>query len=105
MAQRIIWTEVAWNDLEAIAEYIARDSGYYAAAFVQEVRDAARSLARFAARGRIVPEFRDAHIRELFVRDYRLIYHVGQRTVHVLAFIHGARDLWRPWEREKRKTA
>lgn len=99
---RVIWTEAAWTDLEAAADYIARDSAYYAAAFVHEVREAARSLAHLAERGRIVPEFRYARIRELFVRDYRLIYQVGQRAVHVLAFIHGARDVRTLWEREKR---
>ena len=102
MARQVIWTEVAWNDLEAVAEYIARDSAYYAAAFVHEVREAARSLTHLVVRGRVVPEFRDPHIRELFVRDYRLIYQTDQRRVHVLAFIHGARDLWTLWDREKR---
>ena len=102
MARRVIWTEVAWGDLEAVAEYITRDSAYYAAAFVHEVREAARSLTQLAARGRVVPEFRAPQIRELFVRDYRLIYQMDQRRVHVLAFIHGARDLRRLWDREKR---
>ena len=102
MARQVIWTEVAWNDLEAVAEYIVKDSAYYAAAFVHEVREAARSLTHLAARGRVVPEFRDPHIRELFVRDYRLIYQMDQRRVHVLAFIHGARDLWVLWDREER---
>ena len=102
MARQVIWTEVAWGDLEAVAEYITRDSAYYAAAFVHEVREAARSLTQLAARGRVVPEFRHPHIRELFVRDYRLIYQMGERRVHVLAFIHGARDLRMLWDREKR---
>jgi toxin ParE1/3/4 len=34
----------------------------------------------------------DSHIRELFVRRYRLIYRVKEGEVFVLAFIHGARD-------------
>ncbi len=44
MARRINWTEPAWDDLAEIANYIARDSKHYAAAFVQEVKDAAASL-------------------------------------------------------------
>jgi plasmid stabilization system protein ParE len=50
-------------DLEASADYIARASSYYAAAFVREARDAARSLRNFANRGRVVPEFEDPAIR------------------------------------------
>ena len=36
MAREVVWTDPAWEDLEAAAEYIARDSEHYAAAFVQE---------------------------------------------------------------------
>jgi len=37
VVREIKWAEVAWNDLEEAADYIARDSAYYAAAFVREV--------------------------------------------------------------------
>jgi len=40
MARKVIWTHEASADLEAIAEYITRDSAFYAAAFVLEIRDA-----------------------------------------------------------------
>lgn len=102
MARKVEWTETAWNDLEAVSEYIAKDSRYYASAFVREVRDAARSLTDLAERGRIVPELGDESIRELFVRRYRLIYKVRDRSVSVIAFIHGARDMRALWDRENR---
>ncbi len=72
------------------------------AAFVREARDAARTLAYLAERGRAVPEFNDPSIRELFVRSYRLIYQVAEQTVYIIGFIHGARDLRAFWEREGR---
>jgi len=100
MARKVTWTEIAWSDLEAAADYIAEDSPHYAAAFVREVRDAARSLAHLAERGRVVPEFSDPSIRELLVRSYRLIYRVAEEAVYVIGFIHGARDLEALWERE-----
>jgi plasmid stabilization system protein ParE len=56
MARSVSWTETAWADLEAIADYIAQDSRFYAAAFVREVREAARSLRTLSERGRVVPE-------------------------------------------------
>ncbi len=43
MAGKVAWTEVALSDLEAAADYIAKYSPQYTAAFVREVRDAARS--------------------------------------------------------------
>jgi toxin ParE1/3/4 len=69
MAREVVWTDPAWDDLAAAAEYIARDSEAYAAAFVQEMKDAATSLSEMAERGQIVPEFRDPSIRELLVRS------------------------------------
>lgn len=95
MARAVVWTDSAWRDLEEVADYIARDSRYYAASFVQEVRVAARSLSMQAERGRIVPEFSAPAIRELLVKRYRLVYRCGEKNVEVLAFIHGARDLRR----------
>jgi toxin ParE1/3/4 len=95
MARKVVWTEPAWNDLEALAEYIARDSHFYAAAFVQEVREAAASLADFAERGQTVPEFADESIRELLVKPYRLVYKLTDEHVFIVALIHGSRRLWR----------
>jgi plasmid stabilization system protein ParE len=54
MDRAVVWTETAWSDLDEAAQFIAKDSPNYAAAFVREVRDAARSLARFSQRGRVV---------------------------------------------------
>ena len=102
MAWKVKWADVAWSDLEEGADYIAKDSLHYAASFVREAWDAAHSLAHLAERGRIVPEFNDPSIRELFVGSYRMIYQVLEGTVCIIAFIHGARDLWAIWEREGR---
>lgn len=95
MARQVEWTDPAWDDLADIAEYIARDSEYYAAAFVQEIQEAAASLAGFAERGQMVPEFGDPSIRELLVKSYRLVYRVSEKRVVILALIHGARRIWR----------
>jgi toxin ParE1/3/4 len=101
VARRVVWTAAARRDLEAAADYIAADSARYAAAFVGEVRDAASSLAHFSPRGRVVPEFGNPSLRELLVRNYRLIYRVTAEAASVIAFVHGARDLMRLWGRER----
>ena len=95
MAGKVEWTDPAWDDLASIAEYIARDSEYYAAAFVQEIKEAAASLAEFAERGQMVPEFGDPSIRELLVESYRLVYRVSEKRVVILTLIHGARRIGR----------
>ena len=93
MARTVKWTESATNDLEAIAEFIARDSRFYAIAVVRASRKAAQTLRFSSMRGRIVPEMNSSNIHELFLWKYRLIYKVTHHYVYILAFIHGARDL------------
>jgi plasmid stabilization system protein ParE len=98
MARQVRWSHEAVTDLEAIAEYISKDSAYYAAAFVEEILSVANSLDLFSERGRIVPEVGDSAVRELFVKGYRLLYKFGNEFVLVLAVIHGRRDLGRARE-------
>ncbi len=95
MAREVVWTSPAWDDLEAAAEYIARDSEAYAAAFVREIKVAAESLSEMADRGMVVPEFGDPAIREFLVRPYRLVYRSRQEEVTILALVHRARRRWR----------
>ena len=102
MARKVVLAYEDTDDLEAIADYIARDSAFYAAAFVREVLDASRALNEFSERGRIVPELANANIRELFVKEYRLIYSIEESRVVVLGLIHGKRDLKKLWDAENR---
>lgn len=102
MAWKVKWTRPASEDLDQIASYIALDSAYYAAAFVREIRDAARSLRQVARRGRVVPELSDPTIRELLIGNYRLLYQLRGPEVLVLAIIHSARDLASFWARDPR---
>jgi len=103
MARKVIWSYEATEDLDALAEYIAKDSSFYAAAFTQQILDVSRSLNEFSERGRIVPEIGNPNIRELLIRDYRLIYSIEPFRIVILAFVHGTRDLRTLWEKENRK--
>ena len=102
MARKVIWSYEATEDLDALAGYIAKDSSFYAAAFTREILDVSRSLNDFSERGRIVPELGNPEIRELIIRDYRLIYSIEQFRVVIVALAHGARDLKALWEKENR---
>lgn len=101
MAREVIWSYEATGDLDATAEYIGRDSSFYAAAFTQEILDVSRSLNELSERGRIVTELGDSRIRELIIRNYRLIYSIEQSRIIILALVHGARDLKAFWEKER----
>jgi plasmid stabilization system protein ParE len=54
----VIWSPAALEDVESPAEYIARDSEFYARAVVDKIVDTARKLKDFPFAGRIGPSFR-----------------------------------------------
>jgi addiction module RelE/StbE family toxin len=93
MAFVIDWSPEALEDLEAIAEYIARDSRFYAQSVVRKMLDMAESLVDFPKMGRVVPELSDKNIRERFVYSYRLIYEVRDSQIVIVAIVHGKRLL------------
>lgn len=76
MDLEVKWSPEAIEDLELIAEYIDRDSEYYAQAVVTEILSVSRGIGEFPLIGRIVPEIGDEHIRELFIYSYRLVYRI-----------------------------
>lgn len=92
---RIRWTRAARNDVRGIRRYIAQDSPFYAKQFCERLVAGADKLAEHPRIGREVPEAEGSpeEVRELLFRDYRILYLIEAGTVHVLAVIHGARDL------------
>jgi toxin ParE1/3/4 len=93
MAYRVEWSPRAFDDLEAIARYIALDSNAYAAAVVKTVLNTTRNLSTFPFAGRVVPEFQDEKIREWFAYSYRIIYRIENDVVTVATVVHGKRLL------------
>ena len=92
MAQSVIWSQESLDDLDSIAEYISRDSLYYAQQVVEHVLERGEGLIDQPKIGRKVPELNDGNVRECFVYSYRLIYEINT-DIHILAVIHGSRLL------------
>ena len=99
MDYSVNWSAEATEDLGAIAEYIARDSEFYARAVVSKILAASREIAEQPHIGRIVPEINDERIRERFVYSYRLVYKMQLSTITIVAIIHGKRLLEKLSER------
>lgn len=93
MDVRVSWSPADLDDVDAIAEYIHRDSPAYASAVVSKLLEAAQGFATFPNAGRIVPELADNTIRECFVYSYRLIYRFQGNEILVVAAVHGRRLL------------
>ena len=93
MAHIVVWSPRAIDDVDAIAAYIADDSEAYAASVVRALLAKARRLSEFPYIGRIVPEFGEDAIREVFAYSYRIIYEIEGDEITIAVIIHGKRLL------------
>ncbi|MBK9260961.1 MAG: type II toxin-antitoxin system RelE/ParE family toxin [Polyangiaceae bacterium] len=85
------WSPQAADDLEAIRDYIARDSSQYATLVVQRIVGAIDLLATSPQMGRVVPELRNPEVRELLVGAYRVVYRHHRAIVEIVTIFHGSR--------------
>jgi len=90
---KVRWTPQAADDLDAIAEFISRDSPHYSSLFVLDVLYAVDRLIQFPKSGRVVPEIDDPLVREIILGSYRIIYRVHKDLVEILTIFHGSRLL------------
>jgi len=90
---KVIWSELAIQDLKQIHEYISLDSRFYADRFVEKILTRIDQLETFPTSGRIVPEFNNELIRELIEGNYRIVYKVYLDYVGVVRVHHAARLL------------
>ena len=90
---KIKWTPQSLEDIEAIADFIARDSTHYACMFTAKVIDAVERLELFPETGRIVPELNRKEIREVILGNYRIIYRIKGDIAEILTVYHSARLL------------
>ena len=88
------FTDQSLDDLEDIAEYISKDSLFYAGMQVEKLIRRTDILEQFPAIGRIVPELKNKSIREIIEGNYRIVYRIVNREmIHILTFNHSRRKL------------
>ena len=73
---KVNWTNSAFQDLNDIGEYIAKDSVKYAELTVQELFYHTDILEIYPKTGKKVEEFNDSSIRELIKGSYRIVYKI-----------------------------
>ena len=90
---KIVWTFRARGDLRDIASFIAVDNPSAALKLGDLIFARVDSLKNFPELGRIVPERNQPDLREIIVRDYRIIYRVKkkEKCLEILRVWHGAR--------------
>ncbi len=85
---RVIWTELAFAQLDEAMAFIALDSPQTAARWLDMILEAAGQLSEFPDSGRVVPEAARGDIRELIFSPYRLVYRRDSDAVYVTMVLH-----------------
>jgi toxin ParE1/3/4 len=90
---KVIWTEIALDDLRSIHEYVSKDSVAYADKQVERIVSRVDQLIDFTKSGRIVPEFQMEDLRELIEGSYRIVYKINSDSVGIVRVHHSSRLL------------
>ena len=90
---KVVWTDLAIEDLKSIHEYISKDSKFYADRFVTKLITRVDQLENYPQSGRMVPEFGKDDIRELIEGNYRIIFKVKEGHIGIIRVHHSARLL------------
>ena len=87
------WSDNSKKQLASIFAYIAEDSKVYALKMINNITDQTRKLENFPEMGKIVSEFNDENIREIYFTPYRIVYFIESSDVTVLTIIHSKQDM------------
>jgi plasmid stabilization system protein ParE len=99
----VAWAASALEDLVGVLEDVTARYPGFERELYEHVMVAAASLATLSERGRLVPELRDQRTREIFVREYRVMYEVHDDRVAIVAFVFGRRDFAAWWRERQRR--
>ena len=91
-ASRVIFSPLAAQDLEAIGDYIARDSRKRALSFISELRAVCTTIASKPEAFRLRPELGEG-IRSCAHGNFVIFFLPGARQVTIVRVLHGAMDL------------
>lgn len=89
---RVVWSPLALERVQAIAQNIAADRPTAAVRWVRELFARAHQLRQYPHSGRIAPDLARPEIRQLPYPPYRIIYRVEGARVLILTVRHGREE-------------
>jgi addiction module RelE/StbE family toxin len=91
----ITWSAQARRDLQAIRDFIARDSENYARVQIERLIARVERASVMPSRGHPVHEFAESGLREVHEGFYRIIYGVHGDELQVVTIVHMKQRLTR----------
>ena len=93
MVRKVRWSRSAKLDLNDLLEFISDSAPLNAFRLAIRIREASETLDSLPEHGRIIPEFNDKSLREIFVSRYRIMYEIQVAEIIIIAVVHMSRDL------------
>lgn len=89
---KIVWTEIAIDDLNNIANFHSQYSDSFTSSLIKKLFNKPKILKDMPELGRIVPERDNESIRELIEGNYRIIYFFDRKIdlVEILTVHHSS---------------
>lgn len=94
---KLVWTEPALSDLDAIADYIALDDEDAARKLVRRVFKHVEQLKEHPESGPKIPELKQSRYRQLNEPPCRIFYRFDGKTVFILHVMRAERLFKKSW--------
>lgn len=88
----VVLSAEAETDLEAIGDYIAKDSPKQALTFIQELRAHAARIADMPLSYPLVPRYERYAVRRCIHGNYLIFFKIDSDRVEIVHILHGAMD-------------
>lgn len=89
---RVEFSDKAEADLEAIADYIARDNPPRALSFTRDLRRRCLGLATFPRRYPLLAGYEEVGIRKAVHAAYLIFFQYDEEAVSIVHIVHGAAE-------------
>lgn len=90
---KIVWSPLALEPVNEIADYIAENSLEAAKVWLIDIFGVAERLENFPESGRVVPEVKRPNIREVIFKNYRIVYRLERKQISILTVRHSKQRL------------
>lgn len=90
---KIVWSDFAISNLNEISIYYTKkESLELSKNIIKDILTSTKSLNLFPNVGRIVPEYDDNSIREIFIYKFRIIYEIKINKIEILFIAHMSKN-------------
>lgn len=90
---RVVWSPTARRQAQAAVDYIALDRPQASVAWLEALVKRVELLGDLPEQGRVVPEWHESSVREVFHEPYRVMYEVTADRLEIIAMSHFRQEL------------